>query len=76
MQCNPLLDSLSYFYQDSFKLKGAANLVKYQEEFTEAQDRICVLAGLNGYAEYLWIMRNLGIAKNKSLLDSLKLALY
>jgi hypothetical protein len=75
--CNFLLDSLSIFYQDSFKIKDAALLTRYQEDFSRAQDKICLRTGLpGGYNEYLWLLKNLGNPKNAKILDSLKLTVY
>ena len=75
--CNSLLDSLSIFYQDSFKIKDAVLLTRYQEDFSSAQDKICLRTGLaGGYTEYLWVLKNLGNPKNAKLLDSLKLTVY
>ena len=75
--CNMLLDSLSIFYQDSFKTKDAALLTRFQEDFSKAQDKICLRAGLaGGYPEYLWILKNLGNPRNTKLLDSLKMTVY
>lgn len=75
--CNMLLDSLSIFYQDSFKSKDAALLTRFQEDFSQAQDKICLRAGLaGGYTEYLWVLKNLGNPRNAKLLDSLHLKVY
>jgi hypothetical protein len=75
--CNFLLDSLSIFYQDSFKTKDAALLTRYQEDFSRAQDGLCLRTGLpGGYNEYLWLLKNLGNPKNAKLLDSLKMTVY
>jgi hypothetical protein len=75
--CNVLLDSLSIFYQDSFKTKDAVLLTRFQEDFSKAQDKICLRAGLaGGYPEYLWILKNLGNPRNARLLDSLKMTVY
>lgn len=75
--CNFLLDSLSIFYQDSFKIKDAVLLTRYQEDFSRAQDKICLRTGLTGgYNEYLWLLKNLGNPKNAKILDSLKLTVY
>ena len=75
--CNLLLDSLSIFYQDSFKTKDAVLLSRYQEDFSRAQDGLCFRAGLpGGYNEYLWLLKNLGNPKNAKLLDSLKMTVY
>ncbi|MDD5673129.1 MAG: hypothetical protein PHC61_03110 [Chitinivibrionales bacterium] len=70
--CNPLLDSLTLFYQDSFKTKSPEKLLKYQQDFSLAQEKICELKELpGGYEEYLWILKNMGNPKNKRLCDSL-----
>jgi hypothetical protein len=75
--CNFLLDSLSIFYQDSFKIKDAVLLTRYQEDFSRAQDKICLRTGLaGGYNEYLWLLKNLGNPRNAKILDSLKLTVY
>jgi hypothetical protein len=75
--CNPLLDSLSIFYKDSFKTKDAALLIRLQDDFSKAQDKICLRAGLaGGYKEYFWIFKNLGLPRNARLLDSLKMTVY
>jgi hypothetical protein len=75
--CNILLDSLSIFFQDSFKTKDAVLLTRLQDDFSRAQDKICLRAGLaGGYIEYLWILKNLGNPRNAKLLDSLKMTVY
>jgi hypothetical protein len=75
--CNVLLDSLSIFYQDSFKTKDAVLLTRFQDDFSRAQDKICLRTGLaGGYTEYLWILKNLGNPRNAKLLDSIKMAVY
>lgn len=69
--CNPLLDSLTFRYADSFKTEDPAELLRYQEDFISAQDRICVRAGLpGGYKEYKWILKHMGLPKNHSILES------
>ena len=69
--CNPLLDSLTFMYADSFKTEDPAGLLRYQEDFINAQDRICVRAGLpGGYQEYKWILQHMGLPKNRSILES------
>lgn len=74
---NPLLDSLALMYSDSFETKDASLRMHYQEAFSAAQDRICVLAGLHGgYREYKWILSNIGNSINKSTLDSIKAGIY
>jgi hypothetical protein len=75
--CNVLLDSLSIFYQDSFRTKDAVLLTRFQDDFSKAQDKICLRAGLaGGYTEYLWTLKNLGNPRNAKLLDSLKMTVY
>jgi hypothetical protein len=75
--CNSLLDSLSILYQDSFKTKDAVLLTRFQDDFSKAQDKICLRAGLaGGYKEYLWVLKNLGNPRNAKLLDSLKMTVY
>lgn len=77
LQCNPYLDSLSIFYKDSLATHDAAKQTKYQEDFMKAQDKICVRVGLTGgYAEYLWILKNISVPKNLKILDSIKLTAY
>ncbi len=74
MRCNQLLDSLSFFYQDSFAMENPAKRLEHQNNFTKAQDRLCVIAGLSGgYDEYLWILHHAGLPRNKPALDSLGL---
>ena len=69
--CNALLDSLTFRYADSFKTEDPAAMIRYQDDFITAQDKICVRAGLpGGYQEYKWILQNLGIDKNRSVLES------
>ncbi len=77
MLCNTYLDSLSALYKDSFLVNDAARQTRYQENFVKAQDRICIRVGMGGgYAEYLWILKNMGNPKNKSIVDSLKLTTF
>jgi hypothetical protein len=72
--CNPLLDSLSFLYQDSFSVDDPSVRLKHQENFVSAQSRLCIRRGLKGgYDEYLWILRNAGHSRNKRVLDSLGL---
>lgn len=69
--CNPLLDSLTYLYADSFKTEDVSLRIRYQDDFKTAQDRICLRTGLaGGYAEYKWILKSMGNKKNKPALDS------
>ena len=57
--CTPALDSLSIVYRDSFNVKGSGEQTRRQNTFVQAQDRICVYAGLaGGYAEYFWITKH------------------
>jgi hypothetical protein len=75
--CNPLLDTLAFQYSDSFKTTDPTQRLKYQEDFTRAQDKICVLSGLaGGYREYRWIMENMGNPKNKQVLAGMKTEVY
>lgn len=70
-RCNPLLDSIAFRYADSFKTTDPTQRLRYQEDFSKAQDKLCVLAGLpGGYQEYTWILKNSGNPKNKPVLDS------
>lgn len=73
LACNPILDSLTIMYSDSFKTKDPKLRMRYQKDFTLAQDKICVLSGLSGgFIEYKWILTNMGNPKNKPVLDSVK----
>ena len=75
--CNVYLDSLGLLYRDSFPANDPARQMACQDRFLKAQDRICVRLGITGgYAEYLWILRNLKNPRNKRIVDSLKLATY
>jgi hypothetical protein len=75
--CNPRLDSLTYLYGDSFKTEDTKKRLKYQDDFSRAQDRICLCTGLTGgYKEYKWIMDNMGNPRNKSVLDSVHAVVY
>jgi hypothetical protein len=68
--CNPVLDSLAYFYKDSFAVADPVNKLRLQEDFFKAQDKICKLAGLTGgYTEYKWIMGAIANPRNKELLE-------
>lgn len=70
-ECNQLLDSLTFRYADSFKVEDPVSILRYQEDFINAQDKICVKAGLpGGYREYTWILQNMGFEKNRPLLES------
>ena len=67
---NPVLDSLAYFYKDSFAVADPVNKLRLQEDFFKAQDKICKLAGLTGgYVEYKWIMGAIGNSRNKELIE-------
>ena len=69
--CNALLDSLTFRYADSFKTQDPAMLIRFQEDFVAAQDKICFKAGLQGgYQEYKWILQTMGIEKNRGVLES------
>jgi len=69
--CNQPLDSLANAYVDSFKTEDPQKRLRYQDDFSKEQDRICVLAGLTGgYKEYRWILANAGNPTNKALFDS------
>jgi hypothetical protein len=69
--CNSLLDSLTFRYADSFKTEDAVAIIRYQEDFINAQDKICVRAGLpGGYQEYKWILENMGVEKNRPILEA------
>ncbi|MBN1308701.1 MAG: hypothetical protein JXA18_12330 [Chitinispirillaceae bacterium] len=69
--CNPLLDSLTFRYADSFKTEDPTAFMRYQEDFIAAQNKICVRAGLpGGYQEYKWILQHMGIEKNRAVLQS------
>ena len=68
--CNPVLDSLAYFYKDSFAIADPVNKLRFQEDFFKAQDKICKLAGLTGgYTEYKWIMGAIANPRNKELIE-------
>jgi len=70
-KCNQLLDSLTFRYADSFKVEDPVSILRYQEDFISAQDKICVKAGLaGGYREYKWVLQHMGFEKNRSLLES------
>jgi hypothetical protein len=69
--CNPLLDSIAIMYVDSFKTDDAQKRLRYQADFSSAQDKICVISGLpGGYKEYRWIMDNIGNTKNKDVVEN------
>jgi hypothetical protein len=77
LSCNPLLDSLSYLYQDSFNIDVPTQRLKFQDDFSKAQDKICIRRGLTGgYAEYRWIMKAAGHPNNRGMLDSIGLKTF
>ena len=68
---NPILDSLAYFYKDSFAVADPVNKLRLQEDFLKAKERICKLAGLTGgYTEYKWIMEVIANPRNRELLEA------
>lgn len=68
---NEFLDSLTQLYSDSFKVGDPVKRMHYQDAFSSAQDKICVLNGLSGgYKEYKWILNNIGNPKNKAVLEA------
>ncbi len=75
--CNQLLDSLTFMYEDSFKVDDAGVRLRYQNDFLKAQDAICVRMGLRGgYDEYVYIRKVMGHPRNRHLLDSVGMAMY
>jgi hypothetical protein len=77
LACNPMLDSLAIMYADSFKTENAQMRLRYQDDYSSAQDKICVLCGLPaGYIEYKWVMENIGNPKNKVVVESANAAVY
>lgn len=77
LACNPMLDSLAIMYADSFKTESAQTRMRYQDDYSSAQDKICVLSGLQGgYKEYKWVMENIGNPKNKPIVESANAAVY
>lgn len=77
LACNPMLDSLAIMYADSFKTENAQMRLRYQDDYSSAQDKICALSGLpGGYIEYKWVMENIGNPKNKSVVESANAAVY
>jgi hypothetical protein len=71
--CNRGLDSLSKRFPASLSEGGRDSAGRL---FTTAQDVICAENGLaGGYAEYRWILENLGREKNRPLYDSIRAAL-
>jgi hypothetical protein len=72
-ECNNSLDSLSIAFTDSVTTGKVVPCDSTNLNFCKAQNRICIQHGLkSGYAEYCWIMDNLGNYKNKSMHDSMK----
>jgi hypothetical protein len=68
-ECNLILDSLAFFYSDSFKISDVVHTLRIQDDFRKAQDRICRRAGLpGGYAEHRWITENINHPINRVLL--------
>lgn len=77
LNCNPLLDSLTMMYSDSFKTTDAQLRMRYQADFSSAQDKICVVSGLSGgYKEYKWIMENIGNPKNRAVAEGANAAVF
>lgn len=77
LACNPLLDSLAIMYADSFKTESAQTRLRIQDDYSAAQDKICVIAGLQGgYKEYKWIMENIGNPKNKEVIEAAHASVY
>ncbi len=77
LACNPLLDSLAIMYADSFKTESAQTRLRIQEDYSAAQDKICVISGLQGgYKEYKWIMENIGNPKNKETIEAAHASVY
>jgi hypothetical protein len=70
-RANEFLDSLTQLYSDSFKVEDPVKRMHYQDAFSSAQDKICVINGLSGgYKEYKWILNNIGNPKNKAVLEA------
>jgi hypothetical protein len=77
LACNSLLDSLAIMYADSFKTESAQTRLRIQEDYSAAQDKICVVSGLpGGYTEYKWIMENIGNPKNKGAIEAAHASVY
>jgi hypothetical protein len=71
--CNRPLDSLSALFTASLAENKNALPDSVFNRFSSSQDIICVEKGLSGgYAEYKWILENVGSTKNKALYDSIK----
>jgi hypothetical protein len=68
-EANSFLDSLAYFYADSFSTDDPAQALRVQEDFMKAQDMISRRTGLAGYAEYVWVSQNLGLPRNRPLFE-------
>lgn len=74
---NEFLDSLTQLYSDSFKVSDPIKRMHYQDVFSSAQDKICVLNGLSGgYKEYKWILNNIGNPKNKAVVEAAGVAVH
>lgn len=74
---NEFLDSLTQLYADSFKVSDPIKRMHYQDVFSSAQDKICVLNGLSGgYKEYKWILNNIGNPKNKAVVEAAGVAVH
>lgn len=74
---NEYLDSLTELYSDSFKVSDPVKRMHYQDAFSMAQDKICVLNGLSGgYKEYKWIMNNIGNPKNRAVVEAAGVAVH
>jgi len=74
---NEFLDSLTQLYSDSFKVSDPVKRMHYQDNFSSAQDKICVLNGLSGgYKEYKWILNNIGNPKNKAVVEAAGVAVH
>jgi hypothetical protein len=77
LKCNTALDSLSFAYQDSFKVEDPAKKVQYERAFISAQNAACLTSGLRGgYEEYRWVSGALANPRNKALRDSFDLPVY
>lgn len=69
---NPMLDSLSIAYQDSFKTTDPSARTSAQKSFLSAQDALCKSGGLiGGFAEYQYVTVCLPHPRNATLRDSL-----
>lgn len=75
--CNSMLDSLSIMYADSFKTASAQERMRFQDAYTSAQDKICVIKGLaGGYKEYKWVMETMSNPKNRVAVESAKMSVF